>query len=80
MDGPAAPLITPFHDDFSVNHEALAAQVVRVARENCGVVLLGTTGEGGFQTFGELDPLEQVTLSPVTDDPWVSSSRKSLRG
>jgi dihydrodipicolinate synthase/N-acetylneuraminate lyase len=62
MDGPAAPLVTPFHKDYTVNHEALAAQVVRVARERCGVVLLGTTGEGGSQTSRDLDPLKQITI------------------
>ena len=47
--GPGAPLTTPFNDDQSVNHSALAKQVIRVAQTGTGIVLLGTTGEGEDQ-------------------------------
>lgn len=43
--GPSVPLTTPFRDDESIDHEALAKQVVRLAKAKVGIVLLGTNGE-----------------------------------
>ncbi len=40
------PLTTPFKADESIDHEALAKQVVRLAQAGVGIVLLGTNGEG----------------------------------
>lgn len=45
-NGPAVPLTTPFKADESVDYEALAKQVVRLAKADVGIVLLGTNGEG----------------------------------
>jgi dihydrodipicolinate synthase/N-acetylneuraminate lyase len=45
-NGPSVPLTTPFRDDESIDHEALAKQVVRLAKAGEGIVLLGTNGEG----------------------------------
>ena len=47
-NGVAVPLITPFSTtpERLVDHSALASQVVRVAQAGCGIVLLGTNGEG----------------------------------
>jgi dihydrodipicolinate synthase/N-acetylneuraminate lyase len=44
--GPSVPLTTPFRADESIDHEALAKQVVRLAKAKVGIVLLGTNGEG----------------------------------
>ena len=45
-NGPSVPLTTPMRADESVDHEALAKQVVRLAQAGVGIVLLGTNGEG----------------------------------
>lgn len=45
-NGPSVPLTTPFRADESIDHEALAKQVVRLAKAKMGIVLLGTNGEG----------------------------------
>lgn len=45
-NGPSVPLTTPFRDDESIDHDALAKQVVRLAKAGEGIVLLGTNGEG----------------------------------
>jgi hypothetical protein len=45
-NGPSVPLTTPFREDESIDHEALAKQVVRLAKAGEGIVLLGTNGEG----------------------------------
>ena len=45
-NGPSVPLTTPMRADESVDHEALAKQVVRLAKAGVGIVLLGTNGEG----------------------------------
>lgn len=45
-NGPSVPLTTPFREDESVDYEALAKQVVRLAKAGEGIVLLGTNGEG----------------------------------
>lgn len=42
------PLTTPFRDDETIDHAALAKQVVRLAKAKVGIVLLGTNGEGRF--------------------------------
>jgi len=44
-NGPSVPLTTPFRADESIDHEALAKQVVRLAKAKMGIVLLGTNGE-----------------------------------
>jgi dihydrodipicolinate synthase/N-acetylneuraminate lyase len=49
-NGPSVPLTTPFRDDESIDHEALAKQVVRLAKAGEGIVLLGTNGEGESHT------------------------------
>ena len=53
QNGPAVPLTTPFlADDLnSVDHAALAKQVVRCAKAGLGIVLLGTTGEGQWSWY-----------------------------
>lgn len=45
-NGVSVPLTTPFKADESVDHDALAQQVVRLAKAGVRIVLLGTNGEG----------------------------------
>lgn len=45
-NGPSVPLTTPMKADESIDHDALAKQVVRLAKAGVGIVLLGTNGEG----------------------------------
>jgi len=47
-NGPSVPLTTPFREDESIDHDALAKQVVRLAKAGEGIVLLGTNGEGEY--------------------------------
>lgn len=50
-NGPSVPLTTPFKADESIDHDALAKQVVRLAKAGVGIVLLGTNGEGESATW-----------------------------
>jgi len=63
QNGPAVPLTTPFlaTEGNAVDHPSLAKQVVRCAKAGLGIVLLGTTGEGG-STF--LQPSSKLLLKP----------------
>ena len=47
-EGVSVPVVTPFLDtpERPVNHDALAKQVVRIAKAGLGIVVLGTNGEG----------------------------------
>lgn len=48
-NGVYCPLITPFKPDTEeVDYEAIQRQVVRLAKADMGIVLLGTNGEGEF--------------------------------
>lgn len=50
-NGPSVPLTTPMRADESIDHEAIAKQVVRLAQAGVGIVLLGTNGEGECYTI-----------------------------
>ncbi|ORY35772.1 dihydrodipicolinate synthase [Naematelia encephala] len=53
-NGPSVPLTTPFvAGGEEVDHEALAKQVVRIAKAGLGIVLLGTTGEASHMSHSE---------------------------
>lgn len=64
-NGVAVPLTTPFKADETIDHDALAAQVVRLAKANVGIVLLGTNGEASH-------------LSPSERKAVVETGRKAL--
>ena len=59
-------MVTPFHEDGSVNHEA-AAQVARhlVDAGNDGVVVCGTTGESPTLTTEEKLALFRTVVQAV---------------
>lgn len=59
-NGVSVPLTTPFKADESVDHEALAAQVVRLAKANVGIVLLGTNGEASHLSQSERKAVVQT--------------------
>ncbi len=54
FEGIYTPLVTPYHDDFSVNEEALANTVeLLIGAGVHGIIVAGTTGEYYAQTFDE---------------------------
>lgn len=54
FEGIWTPIVTPMHDDFSTNHEALADTVeVLIDGGVNGIVVAGTTGEYYAQTMDE---------------------------
>jgi hypothetical protein len=69
-NGAYCPMITPFKADESVDHDALASQVVRLAKAGMGIVVLGTNGEGALEE--EIDYIvsyKKLTLPVVTKLP-----------
>lgn len=67
LNGVSVPLTTPFKADDSVDTDALATQVVRLAKAGVGIVLLGTNGEASH-------------LSPAERKLVVETGRKALDG
>lgn len=54
FEGIYTPLVTPYHDDFSVNEAALADTVeLLIGAGVHGIIVAGTTGEYYAQTFDE---------------------------
>lgn len=54
FEGIYTPLVTPYHDDFSVNEEALADTVeLLIGAGVHGIIVAGTTGEYYAQSFDE---------------------------
>ncbi len=54
FEGIYTPLVTPYHDDFSLNEEALAATVDHLISAGVhGIIVAGTTGEYYAQSMEE---------------------------
>ena len=54
FEGIYTPVITPYHDDFSLNHDALEATINRLIEAGVhGLIIAGTTGEYYAQTTYE---------------------------
>lgn len=54
FEGIYTPIVTPYHDDFSVNEQALADTVeLLIGAGVHGIIVAGTTGEYYAQTFDE---------------------------
>lgn len=79
-NGPSVPLTTPFREDETIDHEALAKQVVRLAKAGEGIVLLGTNGEGESRRVKSLDPGACPLADPAQPHtcPSPSERRPSL--
>ena len=62
FDGIWTPIVTPMHDDFSTNHDALADTVELVIAGGVhGIVVSGSTGEYYAQTMDErMDLMREV--------------------
>ena len=68
-DGVVAASLTPFHEDLSVDADALAAHVQWLLERGCdGVLLFGTTGEGlslsVAERIGALDAVLEAGVAP----------------
>lgn len=66
-NGVSVPLTTAFKADESIDTDAIAAQVVRLAQAGVGIVLLGTNGEASH-------------LSREERKLVISTGRKALDG
>ena len=54
FEGIYTPVITPYHNDFSLNHDALEATINRLIEAGVhGLIVAGTTGEYYAQTTEE---------------------------
>lgn len=47
------PIVTPFHDNEDIDHDALAKHVVRIGAAGAGIVVQGTTAEGATTNDGD---------------------------
>ncbi len=64
FEGILTPVVTPFHDDFSINEEALAQTVEFLIGAGVhGIIVAGTTGEYYAQT-----PEERIEMMPRMRD------------
>ena len=62
FEGIYTPVITPYHDDFSLNQDALEATINRlIEAEVHGLIIAGTTGEYYAQTTDER--IEMMSLA-----------------
>ena len=79
-NGPSVPLTTPFREDESIDYEALAKQVVRLAKAGEGIVLLGTNGEGKLWCPTSASPADITAshLSQPERKAAVEAARKAL--
>lgn len=66
-------ITTPFADDLSVDHEALAAHVRWLAERGCrGIVALGSLGEGATLTAGEKAAVLRTCRAALDGVPLVA--------
>ena len=66
LKGSIVALITPFHEDGSVNFEKLHELLEwHVANHTDGILVLGTTGESSTMTHEEDDAVVEFTLQTI---------------
>ena len=67
FEGAGVALVTPFHDDFTVNYEKLEELIeMQIRGGTDGIVVLGTTGESSTMSH---EAMLSTTLSvPPTND------------
>ena len=66
IKGSIVALVTPFHEDGSVNFEKLRELLDwHIEHSTDGILVLGTTGESSTMTHEEDDEVAQVTIEHV---------------
>ena len=66
LKGSIVALVTPFHEDGSVNFEKLGELLeFHIANHTAGVVILGTTGEASTLTFEEEEEVVKYSVKKV---------------
>jgi 4-hydroxy-tetrahydrodipicolinate synthase len=62
VEGVYAATLTPMFEDFSCDHQTLAAHCARLVEAGCtGITLFGTTGEGASFSLGEkIEALDEL--------------------
>jgi dihydrodipicolinate synthase/N-acetylneuraminate lyase len=72
-EGVYCPLITPFKAQTEeVDYDALKTQVVRLAKANCGIVLLGTNGEASHLTDTERSTIIRTARTALSESSFPS--------
>ena len=64
-------MITPFHEDGSVNYEAFVDLAKKYADEGAGILVAATTGEGAVMTEDEKLKLFKMTADALKDKTLV---------
>ena len=66
IKGSIVALVTPFHEDGSVNFEKLKELLDwHIANSTDGILVLGTTGESSTMTHEEDDEVARVSIAHV---------------
>ena len=66
LQGSIVALVTPFHEDGSVNFEKLGELLeFQIRNSTDGILVLGTTGESSTMTHEEDDAVMEYTLKTV---------------
>ena len=66
LKGSIVALVTPFHEDGSVNYEALEDLLNwHVENKTDGILVLGTTGESSTMTHEEDDAVVEFTMKVI---------------
>ena len=66
IKGSIVAMITPFHEDGSVNFEKIEEMIeFQISHSTDGILVLGTTGESTTMTHEEDDQVAQFTIEKV---------------
>ena len=66
LKGSIVALVTPFHEDGSVNFEKLGELLeYHIANKSGGIVILGTTGEASTLSFDEEAEIVKFSVKKV---------------
>ena len=68
FEGIYTPIVTPFHDDFSINKDAFAETVELLVEAGVhGIIIAGTTGEYYAETYEERIEMMQLGKDLIKD-------------